>query len=137
MTLDMPKLLACCEQHIAMQSVQWFFSDLFATGDGPCARQQLPHDHIYSTLRMACGLRMAFMGVIAALAVAGRESCGCMCCCQRRQDQNSKKLCRCWKVEATGEKGLSPDLNKHVPASGEFLQMAQRMRASQESAQAS
>lgn len=121
--MGMPKLLACCEHHIACNASDWLEGSAVAKE----LSKLLPG---YSALRIAAGLQKAYLSVLSKTNAIRGNRCECKCCDGRREHKqwHSNQYCKCNIVMAIGWDTLSSmvgaDLRKHVPAPAEFLKMA-------------
>ena len=103
---DMPKLLACCEYHIAADPLQRFQPVSLRLRDA------LPNG---SVLRIAEGLASAFE------TMAASPQCHCVCCRKGRAGINiSVPTC----ASCTGKDLARALLWKYVPGPSSFLLMA-------------
>ena len=122
----MPKLLACCEYHLATDPLQRFerLPASFPSG------QVLPG---CSLLRVAHGLRAAFhnMAVDRAIPKLPLERCDCQCCLtvrvrspgiQNNMHQAGFPECNCSKRVSSSSERIY--LQEYVPGPQEFLEMA-------------
>ena len=117
---DMPKLLACCDHHIAADPQQSFQPISLRL------KHLLP---ISSALRIAEGLCVAFQRMAADHAAADQsQRCECECCRRNRQGfRSGQTISRGPQIRACYSKGIAgATLNKYVPGPKEFLEMAQQ-----------
>ena len=117
---DMPKLLACCEYHIAADPQQRF---------QPISLRPWHLLPISSALRIAEGLRLAFQNMAADHAAEDlSQVCDCGCCRHNKQGIRSRKtssresrFCLCSRQGIAGA-----TLSRYMPGPKEFLEIAQR-----------
>ena len=113
---DMPKLLACCEHHIAADPQQRFQPISL------CLKHLLP---ISSALHIAEGLHLAFQNMAADHAAEDHShACDCGCCRHIMQGNRSRKTSHSCICSRQGIAGAT--LSRYMPGPKEFLEMAQR-----------
>ena len=121
--MGMPKLLACCEHHIACNPSDWLEGSVVAKRLSKILSG-------CSALRIAAGLQKAYLFVLSDTNAIRGDRCECKCCVGRREDRqwHSNQYCKCNLEMAIGWGTLShivrANLRKHVPAPAEFLRMA-------------
>lgn len=110
--LDMPKLLACCEYHIAADPLHRF------RPVASCLGNVLP---LSSFFRVAEGLSRGFE-TMAANSAPSDVNCSCECCKRSR-----KGVCICVPGCPSSSKKCARALRgKYLPGPRDFLQMAQQ-----------
>lgn len=110
--LDMPKLLACCENYIAAESGSRF--NLLQLG---------PHLPVTSALRISKGLIAAYF---KSKILRGSESCRCPCCDKHKVSMAAlgpAQSCSCISPPAIMRPTTS-HLRRDVPTANEFARWA-------------